>query len=87
MLRFTAGLHRTLGSHMSYVRSLNFDCLSDEEIKMMYAGGNQRFLDAVPDNLGKPMDSVPGWLFNAIISRYVLANMLARYMYCCIQAH
>jgi ribosomal protein L37AE/L43A len=41
-----AGQHRNLGSHISFVRSLELDKWTDDQIKRMQRGGNRRAGDA-----------------------------------------
>lgn len=44
-----AGVHRGLGVHVSFVRSLALDTLTDREQGSLVVGGNQRFLDFLED--------------------------------------
>ncbi|KAJ3399990.1 ADP-ribosylation factor GTPase-activating protein 1 [Chytriomyces hyalinus] len=39
-----SGVHRSLGTHLSFVRSLNMDKWSDDQIKRMNKGGNEKAL-------------------------------------------
>uniref|UniRef100_A0AC35UFS7 Arf-GAP domain-containing protein n=1 Tax=Rhabditophanes sp. KR3021 TaxID=114890 RepID=A0AC35UFS7_9BILA len=39
---YCAGKHRSLGVHISFVRSFEMDSLNDSEIKRMYVGGNTK---------------------------------------------
>jgi Putative GTPase activating protein for Arf len=40
-----SGIHRGLGTHISFVRSVTMDAWKDKEILLMKAGGNQQCLD------------------------------------------
>ncbi|TKR95303.1 hypothetical protein L596_009492 [Steinernema carpocapsae] len=47
-----SGLHRSLGVHLSFVRSITMDKWKPKEFEMMMAGGNKKareFLEAQPD--------------------------------------
>ena len=46
---FLLGLHRNLGVHLSFVRSVSMDAWSDRQINAMRNGGNKKFLDAMRD--------------------------------------
>ena len=53
-----SGQHRSLGVHLSFVRSVTMDSWSDKQIRAMRAGGNEKmnsFLEqqGVPADLGK----------------------------------
>lgn len=37
-----AGIHRSLGVHMSFVRSTTLDSWTEEQLQTMAVGGNQR---------------------------------------------
>ncbi|KAI9206098.1 uncharacterized protein BJ171DRAFT_40984 [Polychytrium aggregatum] len=40
-----SGVHRSLGTHISFVRSVSMDKWSDEQVKRMQLGGNKKALD------------------------------------------
>jgi ADP-ribosylation factor GTPase-activating protein 1 len=52
-----SGLHRSLGVHISFVRSLTMDGWSEKQLGSMRAGGNAKFVQALRD-AGCPADMV-----------------------------
>ena len=40
-----SGVHRSLGVHISFVRSITMDSWKDKQIKSMRCGGNKRWRD------------------------------------------
>ena len=52
-----SGLHRSLGVHISFVRSLTMDGWSEKQLGAMRAGGNAKFTQALRD-AGCPADMV-----------------------------
>ncbi|CAJ0960496.1 unnamed protein product, partial [Mesorhabditis belari] len=71
-----SGLHRGLGVHLSFVRSVTMDKWKDSELAKMKAGGNQKFrefLEAQPDfdpnwNLQQKYNSRAAALFRDKVS-------------------
>eukprot|EP00592_Proboscia_alata_P015846 CAMPEP_0194394804 /NCGR_PEP_ID=MMETSP0174-20130528/124059_1 /TAXON_ID=216777 /ORGANISM="Proboscia alata, Strain PI-D3" /LENGTH=426 /DNA_ID=CAMNT_0039190645 /DNA_START=122 /DNA_END=1402 /DNA_ORIENTATION=- len=47
-----SGLHRGLGTHISFVRSLDMDYWSKEEMNIMFRGGNAKFERYLDERLG-----------------------------------
>ncbi|WVN87510.1 uncharacterized protein L203_102692 [Cryptococcus depauperatus CBS 7841] len=54
-----SGVHRGLGVHISFVRSITMDKWSDEQVKKMKLGGNERFKDFI-ENYGPEGGYAPG---------------------------
>lgn len=54
-----SGLHRSLGVHISFVRSVGMDRWKDWEVKRMQTGGNSKFIAYCKQNSIHGMDIVP----------------------------
>lgn len=54
-----SGLHRSLGVHISFVRSVGMDRWKDWEVKRMQTGGNAKFIAYCKQNSIHGMDIVP----------------------------
>lgn len=54
-----SGLHRSLGVHISFVRSVGMDRWKDWEVKRMQTGGNSKFIAYCKQNGLQGMDIVP----------------------------
>ncbi|CAJ1420562.1 unnamed protein product [Effrenium voratum] len=62
-----AGIHRSFGVHVSYVRSLKLDALKDEEWQVLLKGGNDSFQAFLQDSQKVPRHV---WLALPMETRY-----------------
>jgi ADP-ribosylation factor GTPase-activating protein 1 len=46
-----SGVHRGLGVHISFVRSITMDSWNEKQLKKMEAGGNSRFHEFAIENV------------------------------------
>ncbi len=59
-----SGQHRSLGVHLSFVRSITMDSWSDKQVKVMRVGGNKKLNDFLAEN------GVPNMTPNQIREKY-----------------
>ena len=72
-----AGIHRSMGVHISFVRSLTLDSWSGKQLKLMVCGGNSELSDWFK-KYNLPEDSTPDFKYKTVAAKYFRDRLKAK---------
>ena len=72
-----AGIHRSMGVHISFVRSLTLDSWSGKQLKLMVCGGNNELSDWFK-KYNLPEDATPDFKYKTAAAKYYRERLRAK---------